>query len=93
MELPVHYDSTHWTIRKKVRNAYVKQQDGLCWYCEASLLGEPHVRVATNSVKESLFPKGFFGWPIHLHHDRKSGLTIGAVHAKCNAVLWQYHGE
>jgi hypothetical protein len=28
-----------------------------------------------------------------LHHCHQTGLTIGAVHAKCNAVLWQYHGE
>lgn len=32
-------------------------------------------------------------YPVHLHHDHKTGLTIGAVHAKCNAVLWQYYGE
>jgi len=44
-------------------------------------------------IKKSLFPRGFFGYPIHLHHSHDTGMTIGAVHAHCNAVLWQYEGE
>jgi hypothetical protein len=31
--------------------------------------------------------------PIHLQHDHDTGLTEGAVHAYCNAVLWQYEGR
>ncbi|AGI61771.1 hypothetical protein VCO139_0016 [Vibrio phage VCO139] len=40
-----------------------------------------------------LFPKNMFQYPIHLHHDHNTGMTIGAVHARCNAVLWEYYGE
>ena len=52
------------------------------------------VRAVTElEIHEELFPKNFFDHPIHLHHDHETGMTIGAVHAQCNAVLWQYHGE
>ena len=44
-------------------------------------------------ITNSLFPPNFFKWPVHLHHSHDTGMTIGAVHARCNAVLWQYHGE
>jgi hypothetical protein len=44
-------------------------------------------------IDRELFPPGFFNYPVHLHHSHNSGLTIGAVHSYCNAVLWHYHGE
>jgi hypothetical protein len=31
--------------------------------------------------------------PVHLQHSHVTGLTEGAVHAFCNAVLWQYEGR
>jgi hypothetical protein len=40
-----------------------------------------------------LFPELFLKYPVHLHHSHVTGLTIGAVHAYCNAVLWVYHDE
>ena len=92
MILPIDYNATHWSIRKKVREEYVKRQNGLCHYCKKSLKGHPN-RHINLTINESLFPPHFFKWPVHLHHDHKTGLTIGAVHAYCNAVLWQYHGE
>ena len=93
MKLPIDYDSAHWAVRKQAREQYVKDQDGNCCHCWSKLNGNPDRTVNCMSVKTSLFPKSFFKWPVHLHHDRKTGLTIGAVHSKCNAVLWQYHGE
>ena len=44
-------------------------------------------------IDEELVPENFFKYPVHLHHSHYTGMTIGAVHANCNAVLWQYHGE
>ena len=35
----------------------------------------------------------FFKWPVHLHHCHDTGMTTGAVHCYCNAVLWQYPGK
>jgi len=47
----------------------------------------------THPINKKPFPKGMFNYPIHLHHCRKTDLSIGAVHAYCNAVLWEYHNE
>jgi hypothetical protein len=44
-------------------------------------------------INARLFPPNFFNWPVHLHHCHVTGLTIGAIHCHCNAVLWQYHGQ
>jgi hypothetical protein len=93
MKLPIDYTKAHWTVRKEARLQYIKEQYGLCWFCKQQLTKEPSKEVSILRINERLFPKNFFSFPIHLHHDHKTGLTIGAVHAKCNAVLWQYHGE
>jgi len=93
MELPVNYNDTHYTIRKLVREEYTKRQNGLCWYCKNPLNGNPTNEVMKKHVNKKLFPQGFFRWPVHLHHCHDTGMTIGSVHSRCNAVLWQYHGE
>jgi hypothetical protein len=90
MELPVNYNAISYQERKAVRLEYVKRQQNICAHC-AGVLSEPSLD--TRRVNRRLFPDGFFKWPIHLHHDHETGLTIGAVHAHCNAVLWQYHEE
>ena len=93
MELPVNYDDTPWQQRRLVREEYIRRQEGNCCHCGSSLDGNPPESITSKRIKTSLFPDSFFKWPVHLHHDRKTGLTIGAVHNTCNAVLWQYHGE
>ena len=90
MKLPVNYDELHPYKRKEVREEYVKIQKGKCAHCEG-LLTEPS-KVKAN-INIDLFPINFFGHPIHLHHCHTTGMTIGAVHNKCNAYLWQYLGE
>jgi 5-methylcytosine-specific restriction endonuclease McrA len=93
MKLPVKYDDLHYTERRKVREEYIRRQGGLCHYCGQPLDGNPSKTIMNMSVKRSLFPPGFFNWPVHLHHSHKTGMTVGAVHNRCNAVLWQYEGE
>lgn len=93
MKLPANYNLLTWQERRAARNEYIRLQDGLCAHCESPLLGSPEERVATLPINKSLFPKNFFQWPVHLHHSHETGLTIGAVHCYCNAVLWQYYGE
>lgn len=93
MELPVNYEKTHYTKRKLVREEYIKIQNKKCYYCKSLLSEMPPAKIMNKRVKKSLFPKGFFSSPVHLHHSHDTGLTIGAVHNYCNAVLWQYHGE
>lgn len=93
MELPINYNEAHYTVRREARNAYVELQDGKCCHCGADLTGKPDEQIRQMPVDKRLFPPNFFKWPIHLHHDHVTGMTIGAVHNYCNAVLWQYHGE
>jgi len=95
MKLPAQYSILSAAKRRQIRLEYIKQQDGKCCYCEGSLEEEPPKKVTSKPIKWSLFPRGerFLDYPVHLHHDHDTDLTIGAVHAYCNAVLWQYHGE
>ena len=93
MELPVNYDATPFGERRLVREEYVKRQGGNCHHCKQPLNGPPGSEVSGKYVHKPLFPSGFFKWPVHLHHCHRTGMTIGAVHNYCNAVLWQYLGE
>ena len=91
--LPVRYNDYSFGQRREIRLQYVEQQGGLCYHCKGGLKGLPSKDVKKIKVKTSLFPEGFFKHPVHLHHSHDTGLTLGAVHAYCNAVLWQYYGE
>ena len=93
MELPVKYSELHWSERKKVREQYIKLQDRKCWFCNASLDSPPPEGIIKNPIDKSLYPVDFFTHPVHLHHNHETDLTKGAVHAYCNAVLWEYEGE
>ena len=88
--LPVDYTKLNGRKKKAVREQYVEEQGGLCSHCKTDLAKEPHKVLWVNS---RLFPRGFMNNPVHLHHDHNTGMTLGAVHSYCNAVLWQYHGE
>jgi hypothetical protein len=93
MKLPVDYTKIDYKERRLVREEYIKIQDGNCHYCKEPLSGKPSKVVRAKTVNIKLFPKGFFNYPLHLHHCHKTAMTIGTVHCYCNAVLWQYHGE
>jgi hypothetical protein len=93
MELPVYYEACSPGLRKRVREEYVRRQGGKCHFCGEPLDGEPIAQVRNRRIYERMFPTGFFKNPIHLHHDHNTGLTKGAVHARCNAYLWQYRGQ
>lgn len=90
---PVDYTKLDWRERKAVRLAYVDHQEGKCCHCGEPLDGLAHRDMLDKRVNRKLFPKTFWSYPVHLHHDHKTGMTIGAVHNQCNAVLWQFHGE
>lgn len=93
MELPVDYRSLHWKEKREVRAEYTKLQSGLCYHCKTPLLMDVPSSIKRYKINWRLFPTGFLDHPIHLHHSHDTGLTLGAVHAYCNAVLWQYFGE
>lgn len=90
---PAKYDSLTPSDRRLLREAYIVEQGGLCYWCGAPLDGPPLDEIANASINLRLFPKGFLNHPVHLQHDHVSGLTEGAVHARCNAYMWQYHGR
>lgn len=93
MKLPVAYSSLSGRERRQVRLSYIEQQNRECCHCGGSLDEEPPDEITRKEINWSLFPKGFLTHPVHLHHDHGTDMTIGAVHAYCNAVLWVYYGE
>jgi len=93
MKLPIDYESATWQERREARNQYIEEQDGKCYYCQSPLNGIPSPAIAIKKVNNTLFPENFFKWPVHLHHSHDTGLTFGAVHSHCNAVLWEYDEE
>lgn len=90
---PAKYDNLTPNERRLLRESYVVAQDGLCYWCNQPLSGPPSTEVSSASINLRLFPTGFMKHPVHLQHDHVSGLTEGAVHARCNAYMWQYHGR
>ena len=61
---------------------------------EHLFLSEPAPKeILDKKIDWSLFPPNFLKYPVHLQHDNDTGMTEGAVHNYCNAVLWQYHGK
>jgi len=93
MKLPINYNTAHWKVRKIAREQYVKEQDFKCCFCDGSLNEEAPEKIRSKYINWSLFPPNFLKHPVHLHHDHATGMTIGAVHNYCNAILWQYHGK
>ena len=93
MKLPTDYTKLTRRERRSVREEYVRLQEGKCSYCKEPLDKDAAFEVMEKQIDISLFPPSFFKWPVHLHHCHNTGMTLGAVHCHCNAVLWQYHGE
>lgn len=92
-DLPVDYTKLTWQEKREVREQYMREQKNLCYHCKCSLSKPPPGHIEVMEIDWELFPEGFLKWPVHLHHHHVTNATLGAVHALCNAVLWQYHGE
>lgn len=90
IRLPVLYDNLNWQETREIREQYAFVQDYKCMFCKQDLEVRPE---QTKKINWGLFPPNFLRYPVHLQHCHKTGLTEGAVHAYCNAVLWQYHGR
>lgn len=91
--LPVDYTKINQLERKKVREQYIEEQEGKCYFCGSSLFEKVPKEVLDKEINWDLFPPFFLKAPIHLQHNHNTGMTEGAVHGYCNAVLWQYHGR
>jgi hypothetical protein len=87
------YSSMSQDERRVLREAYVQEQGGLCFYCSSPLKEDVPKEILERKIDWRYFPPNFLNHPVHLQHDHVSGLTEGAVHAYCNAVMWQYEGR
>lgn len=85
-----HYSRLTPYQRRELRNQYIKAQNGLCYFCKSDIYSEPPREITNLQINWKLFPEGFLNYPIHLQHNHDTDLTEGAVHAYCNAVMWQY---
>ena len=90
MNLPVDYTKLSINERKEVRQLYIQQQKNKCYYCGEDLNNPPPSRITNKPINWKLFPPNFLKYPIHLQHNHITNMTEGAVHAYCNAVMWQY---
>ena len=88
VDLPVYYPDLTWLERKSARQQYMREQKNLCFHCKESLNKE-----AKKYINWDNFPNRFLDHPVHLQHDHKTGMTEGAVHNYCNAVMWQYENR
>ena len=89
--LPAFYPNLSSYEKKLVRERYVIEQKGKCFWCKTHLKDQPPNEILSRKIDWRKFPKGFLNYPVHLQHNHQSGLTEGAVHAYCNAVMWQYY--
>ena len=92
-KLPINYNKTPFSERRLIREQYVKQQNNLCYYCNCDLSIRPPEHITNKTIDWKRFPPNFLQHPIHLQHCHKTGMTEGAVHSYCNAVMWQYDGR
>jgi hypothetical protein len=91
--LPVDYTKLDRAEKKAVRKQYIKEQNGICFYCGCNLNEEAPQNIKDKKIDLALFPENFLQYPIHLQHNHYNGMTEGAVHNYCNAVMWQYEGR
>jgi hypothetical protein len=91
--LPAMYDELTREERARVREEYARLQGGLCPFCLQPLVADPPPVIQRLPIDSVRWPPEFFRWPQHLHHNHRTGLTIGTYHARCNAVLAAYFRE
>jgi len=90
---PINYDEASPAKRKAIREQYVEEQNGKCMWCHERFEDKPPEAIRAAKIDWGLFPPFFLKHPIHLQHDHDTGMTEGAVHALCNAYMWQFEGR
>lgn len=93
IKLPTNYTKLTPQERREVREQYIAKQKGKCFYCKSDLNNPAPKEITDKKIDWDLFPANFLRYPIHLQHSHETDMTEGAVHAYCNAVMWQYEGN
>ena len=93
LELPARYSRCSPGERVLVREEYEHRQGGICPFCLQPLVSDPPPVIQRLPVDKVRWPPEFFKHPVHLHHIHRTDLTVGAYHARCNAVLAAYFQE
>ena len=93
MKLPTKYTKLTWQEKKQVREQYIKEQKGKCYFCKCDLNKPAPKKITDKKIKWEIFPDNFLKYPIHLQHNHETGMTEGTVHNYCNAVMWQYENK
>jgi len=91
MKKPANYTTLNKQEKREIREYYIKAQNNLCYWCNEDLNKPAPKRITDKKIDLTLFPENFLQYPIHLQHNHKTGMTEGAVHSYCNAVMWQYY--
>lgn len=90
IDLPADYRGLNWQARRAVRQQYAEMQHNECFYCGGSLNEDTPKELKEIPIDWSLFPQNFLAYPVHLQHNHSTGMTEGAVHSLCNAIMWNY---
>jgi len=93
LKLPINYVRATRAMRAQARLQYIEEQDNLCYFCSEDIHKAPPDKILEMPLVRANYPRSFFDHPIHLHHCHETDKTIGATHAYCNAVLFEYYGE
>ena len=78
-KLPVLYSRADPKQRRLVREQYVREQGGLCYWCKQPLTGPAAEDVRKKKINWSLFPPGFRKHPVHLQHDHGSSMPHSSM--------------
>lgn len=88
--LDMDYRKLTWLERQELREEYMRIQNNECFYCGSDLRKEVPTELTDIPIDWSLFPTNFLQYPVHLQHNHQTGMTEGAVHSFCNALMWNY---
>lgn len=89
--LPALYKELNQIQKRTARRQYMRLQHWNCLFCGRSLFSDAPQELKDLPIDWDLFPEGFTKYPVHLQHNHDTGLTEGAVHAFCNAFMWNYY--
>ena len=64
--LPIDYTKLERKQRREVREQYILEQEGKCFYCKEDLGQPPPKRITDKPINWKYFPEGFLDYPIHL---------------------------